>query len=154
MEYEELIEKIIKLFESTKYVVLATSNKDGVVSASQMCLVNDDLKVYFQTDSSFEKVKNIKENPNVAINIGTFYFKGTAKVIGHPLSSSTFIEEIKTKHPSTYEKYTNLSSEVLIEVKLNECRIWGLNSKNIHNEDNIHILDFKTKKLSKIICNK
>ncbi len=94
MEYEELIERIIKLFETTKYAVLATSNKDGVVTASQMCLVNDGLTLYFQTDKSFEKIKNIKENPNVAINMGAFYFKGIANMVGHPSTNMAFINKI------------------------------------------------------------
>jgi len=120
---------IEELLEKTKYVVLATSNKDGVVSASQMCLVNDGLKVYFQTDINFEKVKNIKDNPNVAINVGAFYFKGIANIKGHPTNNPVFIEKIKEKHPRTYKEYTNLKNEVLIEVELSECRIWGLNNK-------------------------
>jgi len=47
MEYKKIIERIIELLEKTKYVVLATSNKKGVVSASKVSIVNDDLKVYF-----------------------------------------------------------------------------------------------------------
>ena len=40
-----------------------------------MCLINDGLTLYFQTDKSFEKIKNISENPNVAINLGVFLFQ-------------------------------------------------------------------------------
>lgn len=155
MEYDELINKIERLLTNTKFVVLATANKEGVVSACQMCIVNDGLKVYFQTDSTFEKITNIKENPHVAINVGAFYFKGIAKIVGHPSTNSSFIEKIKEKHPETYAHYTNLPSEVLIEVELTECKIWGIdNSKDIHNQETIQVLDLKKKTKSQIICGK
>ena len=155
MEYEELINKVEKLLTNTKFVVLATANKEGVVSACQMCIVNDGLKVYFQTDSTFEKITNIKENPHVAITIGAFYFKGIAKIVGHPTANSDFIERIKEKHPETYAHYTNLPTEVLIEVDLIECKIWGIdNSKDIHNEEIIQVLDLNNKTRKQIICGK
>ena len=155
MEYNELIKKIEELLTNSKFAVLATSNKDGIVSACQMCIVNDGLKVYFQTDSTFEKIKNIKENPHVAITIGTFNFKGIAKIVGHPTTHNDFIEKIKEKHPETYLHYTNLPTEVLIEVVLTECKIWGIdNSKDIHNEEIIQVIDLTNKTKKQITCSK
>ena len=155
MNYEKSIENILNILRNAKFVVLATSNKNGIVSACQMCIVNDGLKVYFQTDSSFEKIQNIKENSNVAINIGKYYFKGIAKIVGHPSNNINFINKIKEKHPETYSRYTNLLSEVLIEVELTECKIWCIdNTQNIHNEDIIQVIDFNKRSIRKIICNK
>lgn len=155
MKYEELITRIENVLENTKFAVLATANKEGIVSACQMCIINNGLKVYFQTDSTFEKIKNIKENPHVAITVGAFYFKGIAKIVGHPTTNSDFIEKIKEKHPETYEHYTNLPSEILIEVDLTECKIWGIdNSKDIHNEEVIQVVDLINRTTKQIICNK
>jgi general stress protein 26 len=155
MEYKTALDKIINILEITKFAVLATANKKGVVSASQMCLVNDGLTVYMQTDKTFEKIKNISENSNVAINIGTFYFKGIAKVIGHPNDFPMFIDKIKEKHVSTYKHYTNLPNEVLIKIELTECKIWGVdNNKDIHSQETIQILNFKNKTIKSIICDK
>lgn len=155
MEYNRLIETIEQLLEKTKFAVLATSNKEGIVSACQMCLVNDGLILYFQTDKSFEKTKNINVNPNVAINIGAYSFKGIAKILDHPSKSDSFIKKIKEKHPQTYTNYTNLPNEVLIKVELTDCKIWGgIDSKNIHNEDIVQIIDFRNKTAIIITCNK
>ena len=68
MEYNQIKENILNVLDKTMFCVLATANKKGVVSACQMCLVNDGLKAYIQTDKNFEKISNIKENPFVAIN--------------------------------------------------------------------------------------
>jgi general stress protein 26 len=120
-----------------------------------MCIINDRLKIYFQTDSKFEKVRNIRENNKVAINLGDYYFKGTAKIIGHPTTNSSFIEKIKIKHPKTYESYTNLKDEILIEVDLTECKIWGVdNSKSIHEQETIIIIDMINKSIKTIACDK
>ena len=95
MDYIQLENKIINVLDKTLFCVLATANSDGVVCATQMCLVNDGLKVFIQTDKNFEKVKNIKENKNVAINCGAYYFKGVASIKGHPTENKIFIDKIK-----------------------------------------------------------
>lgn len=155
MEYAEIEQKILKLFENTKFCTLATASKEGVVSASQVCLVNDGLDVYVQTDKTFEKVKNIKENPNVAINCGAYYFKGKAEIVGKPTNHNKFIEKIKAKHLDTYNHYTNLPNEVLIKIELSEAKIWGIdNSKDIHNQETILVVDLKNKKTNTIMCDK
>lgn len=155
MKYEEIVQKITELFNLTKFATLAYANKKGVVGTAQMCVINDGLKVFMQTDKKFDKVKNIIENPNVAINIGAFNFKGTAKVAGHPKDNEIFIQKLKTKHLKTYEHYTNLDDEVLIEINLNEARIWGVdNNKDVHNQETILVVDFKNKTTRTIVCDK
>lgn len=155
MNFEELELNLINLFKHTPFCTLATANRNGVISASQVCLINDGLTIYVQTDKTFEKVKNINENPNVAINIGAYYFKGTASVLGHPSTNAMFIEKIKAKHPETYNHYTNLPNEVLIKIYLVEAKIWGIdNSKDIHNQETILVANLKTKELQTIVCDK
>lgn len=155
MEYNQLIEKILSVFNATKFCTLATSNKNGDISASQVCLINDGLTLYFQTDKSFEKIQNIKDNSNVAINCGAYYFKGKASIEGHPTKNANFIKLIKEKHPETFNHYTNLPNEVLIKVDLTEAKIWGIdNSKDVHNQETIVVLNFETKEIKTIICDK
>ena len=154
MTYNQVEEQILELFEKTKFATLATANKHGVVCTAQMCLMNNGLKVFMQTDKKFEKVKNIQENPHVAFNIGAYNFKGTAKIVGHP-TSNPIIEKIKSKHLESYNSYTNLPDEVLIEIELTEAKIWGIdNSKDIHNQETILIVDMKNKTAQTIICDK
>lgn len=154
MEYQELINKILRLLENTKYVILATANKKGIVSASKMCIVNDGLKIYIQTDNRFEKIQNIKENENVAINIDTVYFKGIARIIGHPSENKMFVEKMKEKHFETYENYTNLPNQVLIKIELTECRMWKFEVINGKREEIIKIVNLKDKSINNIICDK
>jgi len=155
MEYKDVLNQIEEILARTKFAVLATANKEGIVSASQMSIVNDGLKIYFQTDSTFEKVKNIKENPNVAINIGAYYFKGIAKIAGHPTENKLFINELKEKHLKAYNSYTKLPNEVLIEIKLTEARIWGIDKqKDVDTQETIQVVDLVNKKINTTICDK
>lgn len=146
-DYEKIEKEIINVLEEIKYGVLATANKKGTVSASQVCLVNNNLKVYVQTDKNFEKSINIKENPNVAINCGAYYFKGIAKIIGSPISNNMFIEKLKIKHPRTYILYTNLSNEILIEITLTECKIWDFKIENDDNSKTIATINLENQKI-------
>jgi general stress protein 26 len=146
---------IVNRLENTKFAVLATADKYGNVSASQVCIVNEGLNVYIQTDRNFEKIKNIEQNKKVALNIGSMYFKGVAKILDHPTQNKKFIEKIKEKHPRTYKSYTNLPNEVLIRIKLTECKIWNVDSKeNIRNQDIIGIYDLVNDKQEIIISEK
>lgn len=155
MTYENMIEKLLNLFNATKFCTLATANNKGEVSASQICLINDGLTLYFQTDKTFEKIQNIKENNKVSINCGAFYFKGKATIEGHPTNNLKFIELIKEKHIDTFNHYTKLPNEVLVRVDLTEAKIWGVDtSKDVHNQETIAILNFETKEIKTIICDK
>ena len=156
MEYDLLLEKITNLLSRVNYVVLATASKDGIVTASKMCVISDGTTLYFQTDYNFEKTRNIMENPNVAITIENIYFKGHANIIGHPSKNMHFVNQMKEKHFQTYENYTNLPNQVLIKVELTECRIWGIwnniNDCDNNKEESIKVLNLKNKQLTKIKC--
>ena len=153
MSYDEAMEGMEKLFSATKFAVLATANGKGVVSASQMCLVHDGMTLYFQTDETFEKARNIRENPHVAVTMGAYCFKGMAEILGRPADFPAFIEKIKAKHRGTYDSFTNLPTEILIQVRLYECRIWGADAgKNIHSRETILVLDLKEKTSRVIAC--
>lgn len=155
MEYSYLIERIERLLSLSKNAILATASKDGIVSSSKMCMVSFDSKVYFQTCNTFEKVQNIKENPNVAITLHNVYFKGKAKIVGHPTSNPIFIEKLKERHPDAYSNYTNLDNQVLIEIELTECRIWGFwpqEQDETKKEEAIKVLNLTNKSVNSIKC--
>lgn len=154
-EYNDYIDEIMKKLDTTLFGILATSNKEATISIAQMCIINNGLDVYFQTDKKFEKVSNILENNKVAINLGEYSFKGTAKILGHPTIEPIFIKKMKKKHPKTYESYTNLQDEVLIKVDLSECKIWHVDpSKPVKEQESIMIIDLINKRINTIICDK
>lgn len=148
MNFESIEKQILEVLENTPYCAVATADKHGKISADQMCIVNDGMKVYLQTDKTFEKIKNISENPNVALNIGAYSFKGVATILGHPTTNTKFIEKLKQKHLSTFKEYTNLPNEVLIQIDLLECKIWGSDGT----QKTITKVDFKNHKIQVINC--
>ena len=103
-EYSKSVDETIKLIENTMFATIATANKNGDVSASKVTIVNDGLDIYFQTDNSFEKAKNIKENNKIAINFGATYAKGIAEIIGKPIQNEMFINKMKKKNIHTYNE--------------------------------------------------
>lgn len=155
MEYTYLFARIEKFLSLNKYAILATASKDGIVSASKMCMVFIDSKIYFQTCKTFEKVRNIEENPHVAITINNVYFKGQAKIIGSANSNSIFVKKIAEMHPEAYSNYTNLDNQVLIEIELTECRIWGYwpqEQNETKKEEAIKVLNLTNKSINSIKC--
>lgn len=94
-----------------------------------MCIVNNGLKVYFQTDKTFEKIKNIKENKNIAFNIGAYNCKGIARIAGEPYENKEYIELIKQKHYKIHKSYTLLDNEVINEADKIECKFEEVNSE-------------------------
>ena len=152
MDFEIIKKNIENHLRESIFCTFATANKKGEICACKMCIVNDGLKVYLQTDSSFEKVNNIKQNKNVAINCGAYYFKGIANILGHPKDYEFFIDKFKEKHPKSFQSYTNLKSEVLIEVKLLECKIWGYEKQD--EKEVLLVVNLQDKSISKVICDK
>ncbi len=149
-EYSKSVDETIKLIENTMFATIATANKNGDVSASKVTIVNDGLDIYFQTDNSFEKAKNIKENNKVAINFGATYAKGIAEIIGKPIQNEMFINKMKKKNIHTYNNYSKLENEVLIRVVLTEIRIWKYEQINGNTIEYLIIIDLKNKTLNKL----
>lgn len=148
--YSKYIDETIKLIENTMFATIATANKNGDVSASKVTIVNDGLDIYFQTDSSFEKAKNIKENNKIAINLGATYVKGIAEIIGKPIQNEMFINKMKKKNIHTYNDYSKLENEVLIKVVLTEIRIWKYDKIDGKTEEYLIIIDLNNKISNKI----
>ena len=149
-EYSKSVDETIKLIENTMFATIATANKNGDVSASKVTIVNDGLDIYFQTDNSFEKAKNIKENNKIAINFGATYAKGIAEIIGKPIQNEMFINKMKKKNIHTYNNYSKLENEVLIRVVLTEIRIWKYEQINGNTIEYLIIIDLKNKTLNKL----
>lgn len=155
MNFDEIKNKLVELLSTSKHCVFSTSNAKGEIDSASMCLINDGLTIYLQTDSSFEKVKNIKENPNVAINIGAYSFKGKATIVGKPSDNEFFISQMKVKQKTAYKLYTNLPSEVLIEVKLSKAKIWqSKEDLNKNLVESIISIDFSKKTITETICDR
>jgi len=67
---EELEEEIVDYLSKKQPCSLATCGKDGVPRISVVDYINEGLTIYIFSEGG-EKFKNLKENNNVAIGIGT-----------------------------------------------------------------------------------
>jgi len=150
MNYESVVSQIERLLSATKFCTLATVDSTGRPHTAQMCVISDGIVIYMQTDSKFEKIKNIGANQNVAINIGGFNFKCTAEIMGHPEKNELFMHAIAAKHPDTKKKYTGLADEVLIKITPISCRQW----RAFDGKEGLLDIDFVNKTLSRTIVDK
>lgn len=121
-------------------MVLATSVNDEV-SARTMSIVICGEKFFFQTDAGMDKVKEIEQNPNVALCSKGYQIKGRCKSLGHPLleENKWFIDLFREFYPNAYEKYSHLSNECVYEITPVKAKIW----KSLDQEVWIEYLDFE-----------
>jgi general stress protein 26 len=73
MMKEDLQKAIVNYLETHRHCTLATVREDGSPQASTVSYVNDGLKIYFMTDPSSAKAKNIEFCPEVALAITEDY---------------------------------------------------------------------------------
>lgn len=93
-------------------MVLATSCNDKV-SARKMSFIIENGLFYFQTDHTFRKYQDIKENNQVALCLDNIQIEGICEELGCPLDYINFINQFKKYFFSSYEAYSSLSSEQL-----------------------------------------
>ena len=122
---EIFTEEIIRALETEETLTLATcaGNRVTIRPMSHIC---QGLAVYFQTDRNSLKMQQIKENPNVALCVGTYELEGTAAFAGKPLDAeNTFFAQLyKIKFPHAYALYSALDEEILVKVTLTRARQW------------------------------
>ncbi len=118
ISYDILKEEAIQFLGAQNFLVLATSSNDRV-TARTISYVNKGLTIYFQTDRNFLKVKQIEQNPNVALCGANVQIEGIAKIRNHPFDTSNeeFIELFKKKHPPAINTYSHLKNGIVIEVE-------------------------------------
>lgn len=118
-------EEIAQALESERVLYLATC-ADNHVTIRPMSHVHVGRDVYFQTGADSLKMRQIAVNPRVALCVGTYELEGIAIQRGHPLAEENafFARAYQKKHPVSFEKYTSLEDEVLLQVKVSRVRQW------------------------------
>lgn len=107
---EDKKEHIVDYLSRRKFLTLATSNKKGEPLAHPIAYVNIGPIVYFSTNKKSRKVKNIKENPNVAYSVydATEYLdevrsiqmEGKASIIDNEKESKDIFKLLSKKFPT------------------------------------------------------
>jgi general stress protein 26 len=125
IDFEALRSEVIGMLDRHKVLILATSANDRVTARSVSC-VHKDLTVFFQTDKSFLKCRQITRNPNVALCADNMQIEGIAKIKGHPLDEANkeFLELFKRDHRGSFERYSRIKNEIVIEVEPRLITLW------------------------------
>ena len=121
--YEKKLSELFRTIGKTRKVVLSTSC-DNRVTSRMMSFVIFDNKFYCQTDKTFLKYQQIKTNPNVALCIDNIQVEGIAKNIGKPLENKKFISLFKQHYKTSYEIYSFLENEILLEIEPIFIGVW------------------------------
>lgn len=123
LDYETLKKEFFHHLEQEGSLVLATAS-DQHVTARMISHIILDEAIYFQTDQTFEKVKQIKINPNVALCVGNIQIEGTAILLGHPFTCPPFLEKFSRVHTDSKEQYSKMKDEVVIKVDPKKVVFW------------------------------
>ena len=129
INFERLQKEIIDFLKANKHMVLATC-ADSHVTARTISIINNGLKIFFQTDRDFVKYQQIKENNNVALSYGNIQIEGKAKITCHPLENSFFKENYQRDHEGSFRKYSHLKDEVIIEIDPTLITCWKYDTQN------------------------
>lgn len=121
--YEKKLNEIFRIIGRAKKMVLSTSC-DNRVTSRTMSFVIFDNKFYCQTDKNFLKYQQIQSNPNVALCVDNIQIEGIAKNIGKPLENEKFIKIFKKDYRASYEIYSFLENEILLEIEPKFIKVW------------------------------
>lgn len=125
LSYEMLEKEVVEILSNNKIWVIATSANDRV-SARCVCIVNQGLKIYFQTHGDYLKCKQIRENNKVALCWNNVQIEGIATIKGNPFEeeNSEFIRLYQKDHKGSFDKYTKLDGQVVIEIEPKLISMW------------------------------
>jgi len=127
LQYEILEQEVIEVLDKNKFWVLATSANDRVTARS-MGIVNDGLKIYFQSDKLTDKCKQIAKNPQVALCFHNVQIEGVANFKGHVSSQENqAIRENYCKQENAkkaYERWCSSAEQVFVEVQPTVVTLW------------------------------
>ena len=138
IDYNELEKETFDYLDKKKHIVLATSLNDEPTARTVSHIILDK-KIYFQTDIKFDKCMQIEENNNVALCLDNYQIEGTAKILEHPFNekNESFLNKFKQVHENSYNEYSTLEDEVVIEINPIFIKIW----KYIDNKPYIEYLN-------------
>jgi general stress protein 26 len=106
LQYEETLQTALQLLKKNPFGVLATASEDRV-TARQMMLVFDGLRISCFTPNFTRKYRQISANRNVALVSGNVQVEGIACIKGRTSEpqNAGFLTAVKTSLPRVYEHY-------------------------------------------------
>lgn len=130
MTYEEAVKRMFEKLGNSKIMALASSSNDYVMVRNVSCVFYND-KIYFKTDKNFRKTKQLFENPHVAMCWNGVQVEGIAKNLGLVIDEEGRIfESLYKKYLwGSYNAYSHIDTEILIEVTPKFVEIWDQDEK-------------------------
>jgi uncharacterized pyridoxamine 5'-phosphate oxidase family protein len=104
LPYEPIKQKVIEQLQKNWHGVLATAEGKHV-TAREMMLIYDGLKISCFTAINMRKYKQIQANNNVAIAVDNIQIDGVATLKGHPgePENAGFLKAFEESQPNIYE---------------------------------------------------
>lgn len=123
--YEEKLQELFEQFKVATKFVVATSKENRVTARTMSCICVDGA-IYFQTDNRFLKYNQLLANPQVALCINNIQIEGIASILGKPLDAKNlfFAKLFEQYYKSSFDSYTALETEVLIQVDPTRITVW------------------------------
>lgn len=113
--FEEEFLKFWQEFGRSKKMVLSTSFND-IVTSRTMSIINLNSILYFQTDNTFRKYYQIKNNAHVALCIDNIQIEGLCNEIGNPMENEDFCNAYRECFANSFNRYTLLKNERLFAI--------------------------------------
>ena len=132
-----LNKKIAKLIAQERVCRVATAGSDGTTHLVPVCHVLAGAKIYFGSGDDGRKVKNLRENPRIAMTVDLYsddwaqirgvMVQGTAKLIERGPRFKQARDRLYRKYPQyRNEAAIAPSDSVVIEVTPTHVFTWGL----------------------------
>lgn len=129
LDFKALENEVMGMLDKRKIIVLATCS-DNIVTARSMSYVMVNNKICFQTSTAFKKYEQIANNPNVALCTDNIQIEGIAAIKNNPYEKKEFLELFKKVHRGSFDKYSHMQSEVVIEVEPTFVTLWKYEDGN------------------------
>ena len=125
ISYEDAVKRMFEKLGNSQIMALASSFNDYVMVRNVSCLFYDQ-KIYFKTDKNFRKTQQLFKNDKVAMCFNGVQVEGTAKNLGLVVDEPGRIFEKKYKEFlwQSYNAYSHIDTEILIEVTPKFVEIW------------------------------
>lgn len=131
MEFLEAKQIMDKKLGDWKIMALASSVDDYPMVRNVSCLFYND-KIYFKTDKNFRKTQQLFKNNRVALCTGGVQVEGIALNKGLVVDEPERIFEKKYKEYlwKSYNAYSHVDTEILIEVTPEFVELWDQDEEN------------------------
>ena len=148
MEFNEAVEIMKKKMGDYKIMALASCVDNYPMIRNVSCLFYND-KIYFKTDKTFRKTQQLFKNNRVAMCFGGVQIEGTAINKGLVIDEEDHMFETLYKKFlwQSYNAYSHVDTEILIEVTPDFVEIWdedeNRNAFQIFIDFNKHEIEYK-----------